>query len=121
LVPGAGSLAELPAPLGSLPELFRPAAFAGPGGTPFTAGAPAPAEPALGVPTELLLPAVEPPAEPPEPLPLLCASETAGNVRMARVAIAAVNVDRFIGSLLLPSNGVDGPWFLVPGGTIASG
>ncbi len=34
----AGSLAALPVPLGSLPELFRPAAFAGPGGTPLTAG-----------------------------------------------------------------------------------
>src|ERR1700721_2539646 len=47
-VPGVlADLAALPAPLGSLPELLRPAAFAGPV-TPFTAAAPAPAEPALG-------------------------------------------------------------------------
>src|ERR1700761_1125772 len=50
-VPGeVGVFAELPAPLGSLPELLRPAAFAGPLGTPLTPAAPAPAEPALGDP-----------------------------------------------------------------------
>jgi hypothetical protein len=34
--------AELPAPLGSLPELLRPAALAGPDGTPLTPCVPAP-------------------------------------------------------------------------------
>src|SRR3979409_2678288 len=51
LVPGAGgaaTFAELPAPLGSLPELLRPPAFAGPDGTPLTPAVPAPAPPALG-------------------------------------------------------------------------
>jgi len=51
LVPGAGgaaTFAELPAPLGSLPELLSPPALAGPDGTPLTPAAPAPAEPALG-------------------------------------------------------------------------
>lgn len=33
--------AELPAPLGSLPELLRPAALAGPDGTPLTPCVPA--------------------------------------------------------------------------------
>jgi hypothetical protein len=75
LVPGAvGSLAALPAPLGSLTELFGPPGLAGPGGTPLTAAVPAPAEPALGA------------AAP----PLLCANETAGSVRIAIAASAAV-------------------------------
>jgi hypothetical protein len=73
LVPGAGGVAtfaELPAPLGSLPELLRPPALAGPDGTPFTPAVPAPAEPAFGVPTALLLPADGPLAAPPAlPLP----------------------------------------------------
>jgi hypothetical protein len=50
LVPGGAGiavLAELPAPLGSLPELLRPPVLAGPDGT-LTAAVPAPAEPALG-------------------------------------------------------------------------
>jgi hypothetical protein len=78
LVPGDGGVAtfaELPAPLGSLPELLRPPALAGPDGTPFTPVVPAPAEPAFGVPTALLLPADGPlaappalPAPPPPPL-----------------------------------------------------
>jgi hypothetical protein len=67
LVPGGGeaTLAELPAPLGSLPELLRPPALAGPDGTPLTPAVPAPAEPALGEPVALPLPADEPPAAPP--------------------------------------------------------
>src|ERR1700749_3717722 len=58
LVPGAtGVFDALPAPEGSLPELFSPAAFAGPGGGWFTPlGPAAPAAPARGVPA--------PPAEP---------------------------------------------------------
>jgi hypothetical protein len=80
LVPGGGgvaSLDELPAPLGSLPELFRPPAFAGPDGTPLTPDVPAPADPALGEPTALPLPAegplAAPPALPPLAPPALCA------------------------------------------------
>src|ERR1700759_1414801 len=48
-VPGVllSALAPLPAPLGSLPELLRPAALPGPV-TPLTAAFPAPAEPAFG-------------------------------------------------------------------------
>src|ERR1700722_5362629 len=72
LVPGGGSettLPELPAPLGSLPELFRPPALAGPDGTPLTPAEPAPAEPAFGEPTALPVPADGPlaaaPALPP--------------------------------------------------------
>jgi hypothetical protein len=89
LVPGAsGTFAELPAPLGSFPELFRPPALAGPLGTPLTPAVPAPAEPALGEPIALAdprvgplaAPATDPPAEaPPEellppPPPPPCAS-----------------------------------------------
>ena len=82
LVPGGGgeaSFAELPAPLGSLPELLRPPALAGPDGTPLTPAVPAPAEPALGEPAALPLPvdgplaappALPPPAPPPPPPPL---------------------------------------------------
>ena len=75
LVPGAvGLLTELPAPLGSLPELFKPPTLAGPEGTPLTAAVPAPAEPAFGDPTALLpaegplaAPPADPPPEPPPP------------------------------------------------------
>src|ERR1043166_2061965 len=49
LVPGAcGTLAEFPAPLGSLSELFRPPTLAGPDGTPLMPDVPAPADPAFG-------------------------------------------------------------------------
>src|ERR1700704_750141 len=72
LVPGGGGVAildELPAPLGSLPELFSPPEFAGPLGTPLTPAVPAPADPALGEPTALPVPddgpLAAPPAEPP--------------------------------------------------------
>ena len=60
LVPGAGgeaSLDEFPAPLGSSPALFNPPGLAGPGGTPLMPEVPAPAEPALGEPAALPLPA----------------------------------------------------------------
>ena len=77
LVPGGGgeaSLAELPAPLGSLPELLRPPALAGPDGTPLTPAVPAPAEPAFGEPAALPEPAdgplAAPPALPPPAPPL---------------------------------------------------
>src|SRR5437868_14338459 len=88
LVPGAsGTLAEFPAPLGSLSELFRPPALAGPEGTPLMLEVPAPADPAFGDPTALPVPAVAPlaappadapPAEPPLPPPLLCANTARG-------------------------------------------
>lgn len=68
LVPGAGgvaSLEALPTPDGSLPELFKPPTLAGPDGTPLTPAVPAPAEPAFGEPTALLLPAEGPLAAPP--------------------------------------------------------
>jgi hypothetical protein len=70
-VPGAaGILAELPAPLGSLPELFNPPTFPGPLGTPLTAAAPAPAAPAFGEPAALPVPVVGPLAAPPAEAPL---------------------------------------------------
>src|ERR1700682_4612733 len=99
LVPGAvGALAALPAPLGSLTELFRPPVFAGPDGTPLIAAVPAPAEPALSEPAALPPPAVAPLAAPPAlppppappPPPLLCANETAGIVTIASAVIAAL-------------------------------
>src|SRR3954470_18628106 len=66
LVPGAsGTLAEFPAPLGSLSELFSPPVLAGPEGTPLMPEVPAPAEPAFGDPTALPVPAVAPLAAPP--------------------------------------------------------
>src|SRR5450631_3573970 len=87
-VPGAvGTFAELPAPLGSLPELLSPPAFPGPLGTPLTPAVPAPAEPALGDPTALPVPAEgplaappadPPPAEPPPPPPPLWAPAPIG-------------------------------------------
>jgi hypothetical protein len=99
LVPGGGgdaTLAELPAPLGSLPELLSPPALAGPDGTPLTPAVPAPAEPALGEPTALPLPAEGPLAVPPvlaPPLvPLLCASELAEPARSA-ITITDVATD----------------------------
>jgi hypothetical protein len=91
LVPGGGgeaSFAELPAPLGSLPELLRPPALAGPDGTPFTPVVPAPAEPALGEPTGLPLPADGPLAAPPAPPSPVCAS---GPARPRRIAIAMID------------------------------
>jgi hypothetical protein len=70
LVPGAaGAFAELPAPLGSLPELLSPPAFAGPFGTPLTLTEPAPAAPAFGDPTALPVPAEGPLAAPPDEAP----------------------------------------------------
>jgi hypothetical protein len=76
LVPDAGGefiFAELPAPLGSLPELLRPPTLAGPEGTPLTPAVPAPAEPAFGEPAALPEPAdgplAAPPALPPPPAP----------------------------------------------------
>lgn len=96
LVPGAvGMLAAFPAPLGSFPELLRPPTFAGPLGTPLIALVPAPAEPALGVPTADPVPAEAPPAElpPPDPPPLW-ASAPRGVKRMAtRRNLAGMEMD----------------------------
>jgi hypothetical protein len=113
LVPGAGSaaaFAEFSAPLGSLPELFRPPALAGPDGTPLTADVPAPAEPAAGVPVAL------PPA-PPAP----CANEVTGDTKIAIAASAGIT-DAFalhIGILLSYPNGRARNRFR--GGTISAG
>jgi hypothetical protein len=85
LVPGAGgwvSFTELPAPVGSLTELFKPPALAGPDGTPLTPAVPAPAEPAFGEPAGLALPAAPPPPA--------CANELTGNARMTSAASVAV-------------------------------
>jgi len=96
LVPGGGgdaTLAELPAPLESLPELLSPPALAGPDGAPLTPAVPAPAEPALGEPTALLPPAEGPLAAPPALAPLLlCASELAEPARSA-IAITDIVTD----------------------------
>jgi hypothetical protein len=131
LVPGAlRGLATFPAPLGSLPELFRPAAFPGPGGTPLMAAGPAPWEPAVGepvtlllVPLVLLVPLAAPPAPPLPPalppLPPLCASEMAGMVRMAKAVVAAIMADLgIVNSPFLPNGAAPLPF---PRGTIANG
>jgi hypothetical protein len=106
LVPGAvGTFAELPAPLGSLPKLLRPAALAGPDGTPLTAAVPAPADPAFGEPTALPVladgplaappadapPAEPPPEPPPPPPPPLCASALKGESNIATIIILTGN------------------------------
>jgi hypothetical protein len=105
LVPGGGGeacLDKLPAPLGSLPELFSPPEFAGPDGTPLTPDVPAPADPALGEPTALPLPAEGPLAVPPVlPPPALCAWAIMGRVKIAIAVIAAVTDVLVIGHLRL--------------------
>jgi hypothetical protein len=86
LVPGAGgaaSLDEFPAPLGSSPALFNPPGLAGPGGTPLMLDVPAPAEPALGEPAALPLP-----ADDPDDPPALCAKEVAGDIKIAEAVTA---------------------------------
>ena len=91
LVPRAGgeaSLDELPAPLGSSPALFNPPGLAGPGGTPLMPDVPAPAEPALGEPAALPLPADDPPA--------LCANEVTGDIKIAKAATATAAYVLFI-------------------------
>jgi hypothetical protein len=127
LVPGAGgvaSLEALPTPDGSLPELFKPPTLAGPDGTPLTPAVPAPAEPAFGEPTALLLPAegplaappalappalAPPPLPPPPPPPPLCASEITDDVRIAIAAIAAVKDALAIGNLLFQETALAQP------------
>jgi hypothetical protein len=118
LVPGGGgdaSFDELPAPLGSLPELFSPPAFAGPEGTPLTPAVPAPAEPALGEPTALPLPAdgplAAPPALPPPAPPALCALARTGEIKIAIAVIAAVTDVLVIGVSFLEINDPARCWF----------
>jgi hypothetical protein len=109
-VPGGGgdaALDALPAPLGSLIELLRPPALAGPDGTPLVADVPAPAEPALGVlaaepaPADapalpLAPPALPPPAlPPPPPPPELCANALMGNIRIA-AATRVARIERLV-------------------------
>lgn len=87
LVPGGvAAFAELPTPLGSLPELLRPPALAGPDGTPLTL--PVPAEPVLAEPVALPedAPLLAPPALP----PLDWANELTEPIRMAMATIDAV-------------------------------
>src|SRR4029079_11392884 len=101
LVPGGGgeaSLEAFPAPLGFSPALLSPPGAAGPGGTPLMLCEPAPAEPALGEPAALplLLPADEPPADPPE----LWAREVTGITNSAMAVMAAAADAGFIGNLL---------------------
>src|SRR4051812_6189839 len=106
-VPGGGEacLDDLPTPLGSLPELFSPPEFAGPDGTPLTPDVPAPADPALGEPTALPLPAegplAAPPVLPPLAPPALCAWAMMGRVKIAIAVIAAVTDVLVIGHLRL--------------------
>jgi hypothetical protein len=116
LVPGGGgeaTFAELPAPLGSLPELLRPPTLAGPDGTPLTPAVPAPAEPAFGEPTALPVPAdgplAAPPALPPPPAPppLLCANKLAGQIKRAIAVNAAVADGWIIGHSFYDSTAAD--------------
>jgi hypothetical protein len=110
LVPGPGRVAcldALPAPLGSSAALFNPPGAAGPGGTPLIPCEPAPAEPALGEPAALplLLPADDPPADPPE----LCAKEAAGMISSVIAASATVADASFIGILLFEATAAPRP------------
>jgi hypothetical protein len=113
LVPGAGGDARLDAfaaPLGSSPALLSPPRAAGPGGTPLMPCEPAPAEPALGEPAALplLLPANDPPADPPE----LWAKEATGNTSIVIAATAAAADASFIGNLLFEATTAPQPLFL---------
>lgn len=128
LVPGGDTVFEaLPAPLGSLSELLRPPTLAGPEGTPLTPAVPAPAAPALGEPTALLLPAVGPlaapappvPLAPPAPPPVLCANELSGDTASRIAAIAAGLEIALIENLPFDSN--DKARMLFPRGTIFAG
>jgi hypothetical protein len=87
LVPGAPG--GLPAPLGSLPELFKPPTFPGPEGTPLTPALLPPAKPALDDPVALPVPAVAPPADAPPaeppPDPPLCANAANGKSAAATI------------------------------------
>jgi hypothetical protein len=106
-VPGTSvDFAALPAPLGSFAELLRPPALAGPLGTPLTPDVPAPAEPALGVPTGEAEPVDEPlaapAAEPPPPaVPPLWAITGTGESSIAAMMSLQGNEDDIGYSLLM--------------------
>jgi hypothetical protein len=107
LVPGAGGearLDEFPVLLESLPELFNPPGLAGPDGAPLTPDVPAPAEPVLGEPAVLPLPADDPPA--------LCANEATGDIRIEITATAAAADADLIGNLLFGATTAPRPLFL---------
>jgi hypothetical protein len=113
LVPGAGGDARrdaFAAPLGSSPALLSPPGAAGPGGTPLMPCEPAPAEPALGEPAALplLLPADDPPAEP----PALWPNDATGDIRIMIAATAAAVDASFIGNLLFGATTTPRPLFL---------
>src|SRR5882762_1321630 len=78
---GGGTFDALPMPLGSLTELLTPPTLPGPGGMPLTPVVPAPAEPALGVPTALPDPAAV-------PAPVFWANDETGEVSMVTSASA---------------------------------
>jgi hypothetical protein len=127
LVPGGGGMvnfAELPAPLGSFPELLRPPTLPGPDGTPLMPAVPAPAEPAFGEPAALPLPAdgplAAPPALPPPPAepPPVCANELTGPIRIASATNDAVTGILVIGNLALRFNDSACGWFRI--GTISA-
>jgi hypothetical protein len=107
----------LPAPLGSLPALFRPPTLAGPDGTPLTPAVPAPAEPALGDPAALPVPPegplAAPPALPPPPAPppALCANELTGPRSSATAMIDGVTDILVIARSPLWSNDNACCWF----------
>jgi hypothetical protein len=72
-------------PLGSLTELLTPPTLPGPDGMPLTPVVPAPAEPAVGVPTALPDPAAAPPDA-----PVFWANELKDPINVAATAIAIV-------------------------------
>jgi hypothetical protein len=82
---GGGTFDALPMPLGSLTELLTPPTLPGPDGMPLTPVVPAPAEPALGVPTALPDPAAVPPGA-----PVFCANELKDPIKLAATASAIV-------------------------------
>jgi hypothetical protein len=86
---GGGTLAALPMPLGSLTELLTPPTLPGPDGMPLTPVVPAPAEPALGVPTALPDPAAVPPDA-----PVFWANDVTGVLKMM-IAVSAMAVEVF--------------------------
>lgn len=121
LVPGGGGIAtfaELPAPLGSLPELFRPPTLPGPDGTPLMPAVPAPAEPAFGEPAALPPPADGPLAAPPALPPPPCANEPTGPTRIAIATIDAVTDIFLMGNLPSGFNDSACRWFRI--GTISA-
>jgi hypothetical protein len=73
--------------------------LAGPDGTPLTPAVPAPAEPALGEPTALPLPADGPLAAP----PVLCANELTESIKKV-IAASASAADADAGALVIANS-----------------